>query len=89
MFNPTTSPTTRAVRARVMSARVIFKGIKMDDFIIFSVKLSGDRYFEVYGNEYTYWLPGLPGHIGDLVNIDQAFPGLGQELIGLGVLRAK
>ena len=61
----------------------------MDDFVIFSVKLSGGRWFEVYGNEYTYWLPGLPGRNGELVSLDQDFPGLGQELVGLGVLRAK
>ena len=61
----------------------------MDDFIIFSVQLSGGRWFEGYGNEYTYWLPGLPGHNGELASLDQAFPGLGLELISLGVLRAK
>jgi hypothetical protein len=61
----------------------------MNDLVIFCESLPGDRYFEVYGNEYTYWLPGLPGHMGDLVNIDQDFPGLGSELIGLGILRAK
>ena len=61
----------------------------MNDFVIFSVKLSGDRYFEVYGNEYTYWLPGLPGHNGELTSLDEAFPGLGLELVGLGILCAK
>jgi hypothetical protein len=89
MFNPTNSPATRAARARVAGARVIFKGVKMDDFVIFSVELTGGRWFEVFGNEYTYWLPGLPGQPGELASLDQSFPGLGLELISLGILRAK
>jgi hypothetical protein len=61
----------------------------MDDFVIFSVELTGGRWFEVFGNEYTYWLPGLPFQTGELVSLDKDFPKLGQELISLGILRAK
>jgi hypothetical protein len=61
----------------------------MNDFVIFCEALPGGRYFEVYGNEYTYWLPGLPGHTGELISLDKDFPGLSQELISLGILRAK